>query len=66
MEVYQQIKEILNIVLYILNVLGIGKLLLIVLLKKMFPKASIKQVESFVKNTKTNFLVKRKSNLDET
>lgn len=37
----------------IANALGIGKILQIIFLRVLYPKASIKDLESFIENTKT-------------
>jgi len=49
MELYQ---TLIALALLIRSI-GIGKILQIVLLKKLFPEATIKDVESFIDKTKT-------------
>jgi len=39
----------------ILNSLNTGKILQIIFLRMLFPKAGIEKIESFIKNTKTKF-----------
>ncbi len=55
--------KIFWLIVSILSVLRLGKILEICILKKPFPNANIKQIENFIKNTKskdlTNLLKKR-------
>jgi len=44
---------ILIAIAVIANSLGIGKILQIVFIRVLYPKASIKDLENFIKNTKT-------------
>jgi hypothetical protein len=39
----------------VLNSINAGKVLLILLLKIFYPNATIKEIENFIKNTKTKF-----------
>jgi len=39
----------------ILNAIGVRKILQIIFLRILYPKASIKDIERFIKNTKTKF-----------
>jgi hypothetical protein len=39
----------------VFNVLSLGKLIRIVTLRILYPKATIEQIESFEKNTKRNY-----------
>lgn len=42
-------------IVMVLKAIGLGRILLVILLRLLYPKASIVEVESFVKNTKTKF-----------
>lgn len=44
---------ILIAIAVIIDRLGIGKILQIIFLRNLYPKADIKDLESFIKNTKT-------------
>jgi len=47
----------LSLILGIIKALDFGRLLRIILLKILFKKISIKEVESFEKNTKRNYYI---------
>lgn len=66
MELYQIIKENQNLIICLLSILGIRKILLILLLKILFKKASIKQIESFVKNTRTTIFPNTRKSIEDT
>jgi hypothetical protein len=40
---------------FITNNLGIGKILQIIFLRNLYPEADIKELESFIRNTKTKY-----------
>lgn len=66
MEFYQLIKENQNLIICFSSILGVRKIVLIIILKIIFKKASIKQIENFVKNTRTTIFKKNKNLIDET
>lgn len=66
MEFSQIIKENLKLIIWCLSILGARKIFLIIVLKIIFKKATIKQVENFVKNTKTSIISKNRNLIDET
>ncbi len=66
MEFNQIIKENLKLIIWCLSILGARKIFLIIVLKIIFKKATIKQVENFVKNTKTSIISKNRNLIDET
>jgi len=47
------------------KVLSLGRFLRIILLKILFPKATLKEIENFEKNTKSNFIFNLKKTLND-
>jgi hypothetical protein len=62
METYLIIGAIFSFIIGLCNVLGLGKLIRIILIKFLYPNAKLKEIESFEKSTKSNYSFNLKSN----
>jgi hypothetical protein len=55
METYFILESIFSFIISLCSVLNLGKLFRLMLLNKIYPNATIKEIESFEKNTKRIF-----------
>ena len=55
MEAYLLTGSVFSFIIALFKVLSLGKFIRLLLLKKLYPKATIKEIESFEKNTKHNY-----------
>jgi len=64
MELYLILREIFSFIIALCSVLSLGKLYRLIRIKKLFPEATLKDIQSFEKNTKRtrSFWSKRKNN----
>lgn len=61
MEIYLILSSIFGFIIALCKVLSLGKLIRLSQHKKLFPEATLKDVESFEKNTKQNYYFDWKS-----
>ena len=55
MEIYLILSSIFGFIIALCKVLSLGKLIRLKQHKKLYPKATLKEIESFEKNTKRKF-----------
>ncbi len=60
MEVHIKIPSLLFFVINLCHAMELGKVIRLVVIKKLYPKTTIKDIENYEKNTKTKYFIPRK------